>query len=75
MSKYKFEIDKRLMGLNEYTKYNRTNKYAGAGAKSAILSSFETIKSSCLQVSQANLSIPVRFLQRKFPFIKTIFKP
>ena len=33
MSKYKFEIDKRLMGLNEYTKYNRTNKYAGAGAK------------------------------------------
>lgn len=31
--KYKFVIDKRLMGLNEYTKYNRTNKYAGAGAK------------------------------------------
>lgn len=33
MSKYKFEIDKRLMGLNEYTKYNRTNKYAGAKKK------------------------------------------
>lgn len=33
MSKYKFEIDKRLMGLNEYTKQNRTNKYAGASAK------------------------------------------
>lgn len=31
--KYRFVIDKRLMGLNEYTKYNRTNKYAGAGAK------------------------------------------
>ncbi|MBS5682311.1 MAG: RusA family crossover junction endodeoxyribonuclease [Clostridium sp.] len=31
--RYKFEINKRLMGLNEYTKYNRTNKYAGAGAK------------------------------------------
>ncbi len=31
--KYKFEIDKRLMGLNEYTKKNRTNKYAGAEAK------------------------------------------
>ena len=33
MMKYRFVIDKRLMGLNEYTKYNRTNKYAGAGAK------------------------------------------
>ena len=31
--KYRFEIDKRLMGLNEYTKQNRSNKYAGAGAK------------------------------------------
>lgn len=31
--KYKFIINKRLMGLNEYTKYNRTNKYAGAEAK------------------------------------------
>lgn len=31
--RYKFEINKRLMGLNEYTKYNRTNKYAGAEAK------------------------------------------
>jgi Holliday junction resolvase RusA-like endonuclease len=31
--KYRFVINKRLMGLNEYTKYNRTNKYAGAGAK------------------------------------------
>lgn len=31
--KYIFEIDKRLMGLNEYTKLNRTNKYAGASAK------------------------------------------
>lgn len=31
--KYKFVIDKRLMGLNEYTRYNRTNKYAGAEAK------------------------------------------
>lgn len=30
--KYKFIINKRLMGLNEYTKYNRTNKYAGAEA-------------------------------------------
>lgn len=31
--RYKFEVNKRLMGLNEYTKYNRTNKYAGAEAK------------------------------------------
>lgn len=27
MAKYKFEIDKRLMGLNEYIKLNRKNKY------------------------------------------------
>ena len=33
MATYKFEIDKRLMGLNEYTKANRTNKYAGNQAK------------------------------------------
>ena len=31
--KYKFEIDKRLMGLNEYTKLNRTNAYLGNKAK------------------------------------------
>lgn len=31
--KYSFEIDKRLMGLNEYTSCNRTNKYVGAKAK------------------------------------------
>lgn len=31
--KYKFEIDKRLIGLNEYTNANRYNKYAGASAK------------------------------------------
>ena len=31
--KYKFEIDKRLMGLNEYTKINRENKYMGNQAK------------------------------------------
>ena len=31
--KYRFEINKRLMGLNEYTKQNRTNKYVGARAK------------------------------------------
>lgn len=31
--KYKFEISKRLMGLNEYTKFNRANKYLGATAK------------------------------------------
>ena len=31
--KYKFEIHKRLMGLNEYTSYNRANKYLGANAK------------------------------------------
>lgn len=31
--KYKFEINKRLMGLNEYTKYNRANKYLGAKSK------------------------------------------
>lgn len=31
--KYKFEIGKRLMGLNEYTAYNRANKYIGAKAK------------------------------------------
>lgn len=31
--KYKFEIDKRLLGLNEYTKINRNNKYAGNQAK------------------------------------------
>lgn len=30
---YKFEIDKRLIGLNEYTKANRTNAYMGAKAK------------------------------------------
>ena len=33
--KYSFEIDKRLMGLNEYTKYNRTNRYLGAKTKRA----------------------------------------
>ena len=33
MATYKFEIDKRLMGLNEYTKANRTNKYVGSQAK------------------------------------------
>ena len=27
--KYKFEIDKRLMGLNEYTNLNRRNRYLG----------------------------------------------
>ena len=31
--KYRFEIEKRLMGLNDYTKYNRANKYLGAKAK------------------------------------------
>ncbi len=33
MAIYKFEINKRLMGLNEYTKANRTNKYVGSQAK------------------------------------------
>lgn len=31
--KYKFEIDKRLMGLNEYIRINRENKYAGNAIK------------------------------------------
>lgn len=31
--KYSFEIDKRLIGLNEYTKYNRANRYLGAKTK------------------------------------------
>ena len=31
--KYKFVIDKRLMGLNEYTRLNRENKYKGNQAK------------------------------------------
>ena len=31
--KYRFEIDKRLMGLNEYTKLNRENRYLGNQAK------------------------------------------
>lgn len=31
--KYSFEIHKRLMGLNEYTKSNRTNKYVGNKSK------------------------------------------
>lgn len=31
--KYKFEINERLPGLNEYTKYNRTNRFAGASLK------------------------------------------
>lgn len=31
--KYRFEIDKRLMGLNEYIRQNRSNRYAGATAK------------------------------------------
>lgn len=31
--KYKFEIDKRLIGLNEYTNTNRYNRYAGAKQK------------------------------------------
>ena len=31
--KYRFEIDKRLMGLNEYTRLNRENKYKGNQAK------------------------------------------
>ena len=30
---YKFEIDKRLMGLNEYTNFNRKNRYLGNSAK------------------------------------------
>lgn len=33
MAKYKFEIDKRLMGLNEYTKLNRESRYKGNEAK------------------------------------------
>ena len=31
--KYRFEIPKRLIGLNEYTNANRYNKYAGAKQK------------------------------------------
>lgn len=31
--KYKFEIHKRLMGLNEYTNLNRKNRYLGNQAK------------------------------------------
>ena len=31
--KYRFEINKRLMGLNEYIKLNRKNKYARNKAK------------------------------------------
>lgn len=31
--KYRFEIDKRLMGLNEYTNLNRKNRYLGNQAK------------------------------------------
>ena len=31
--KHKFEINKRLIGLNEYTNVNRYNKYAGAKQK------------------------------------------
>ena len=31
--KYRFEINKRLMGLNEYIRLNRKNKYAGNKAK------------------------------------------
>lgn len=31
--KYRFEINRRLMGLNEYTKANRTNKHVGNQAK------------------------------------------
>ena len=31
--KYTFIINKRLMGLNEYTRANRDNKYAGNRAK------------------------------------------
>lgn len=31
--KYKFEIKERLPGLNEYTAYNRTNRFAGANLK------------------------------------------
>lgn len=30
---YRFEIDKRLIGLNEYTNTNRYNRYAGAKQK------------------------------------------
>lgn len=30
---YKFEIDKRLIGLNEYTNLNRRNRYLGNQAK------------------------------------------
>lgn len=31
--KYRFEIHKRLMGLNEYTRINRKNKYEGNKTK------------------------------------------
>lgn len=31
--KYRFEINKRLMGLNEYTKLNRENRYKANQAK------------------------------------------
>ena len=31
--KYKFEIHKRLMGLNEYTRINRRSRYEGNEAK------------------------------------------
>ena len=50
---YKFEIDKRLIGLNEYTNKNRHNKYAGAKQKK---DEQEYIK-MCIKQQLGNLKI------------------
>lgn len=51
--KYKFEIDKRLIGLNEYTNTNRYNRYAGAKQKKE---EQEYIK-MCIRQQLGNLKI------------------
>ena len=51
--KYKFEINKRLIGLNEYTNANRYNKYAGAKQKK----DEQNFIKICIQQQLGNLKI------------------
>lgn len=51
--KYRFEINKRLIGLNEYTNTNRYNKYAGAKQKK----DEQNFIKACIKQQLGNLKI------------------
>lgn len=51
--KYRFEIDKRLIGLNEYTNTNRYNRYAGAKQKKEE----QNYIKSCIRQQLGNIKI------------------